>query len=557
MRITAPFWILLLAGSILAQQSPSNRSQAKPADIQPSSKPGTLEGVVTNSVNGEPVKKATVTLRNIGQQFGYQAVTDAAGAFHFERVDPGTYDVSATLDGFINQQPGYRSSYRQKPIALAEEQNVKDVAIKLMPLATVQGHVLDADGDPIANAMVRGLHYVYQRGKKQLQPWGYAQANDLGEFEMMNLQPGRYYFQASAQVPLFFPPRTRYRHPQEAYPVTYYPNGSDPSQASATEVSYGAHVTNIDFRLRKAPAFHIRGKIVDGETGQISRTMIVRLEPQGLFSAVMLPMARPEQDGSFDIGQVVSGSYYVTSQRTSGDATASARQPVTVVNQDLNGVMLSHVPNLEISGKLNVEGPAPDHFGAQIVIRPATLYGVSFQAAADPDGNFTLHNVIPASYLLDVMGRGSGIYIKSIRFGDHAIDDGQLDLTSRPAGTLAITFATNGGQVLGSVQTKNGEPAPNISVTIAPAQDFEGRRDLFKQAFADQTGNFRFQDLAPGDYKVFAWESADVNLVQNSEFRRAFESQAVSINIGPSSRETVQLKVISADDFEREKNKLP
>lgn len=42
-----------------------------------------------------------------------------------------------------------------------EEQQVKDIVVKLVPLGLVSGHVLDEDGDPIPRANVTLLRYYY------------------------------------------------------------------------------------------------------------------------------------------------------------------------------------------------------------------------------------------------------------------------------------------------------------------------------------------------------------------------------------------------------------
>jgi hypothetical protein len=84
-----------------------------------------------------------------------------------------------------------------------------------------------------------------------------------------------------------------------------------------------------------------------------------------------------------------------------------------------------------------------------------------------------------------------------------------------------------------------------------------GRRDLFKQAGTDPSGNFQIGDVAPGEYLIFAWEDVDMNVVQNAEFRKAMAGRGATVSIAPNGRESVQLQRISAEDFEKEKNKLP
>ena len=73
----------------------------------------------------------------------------------------------------------------------------------------------------------------------------------------------------------------------------------------------------------------------------------------------------------------------------------------------------------------------------------------------------------------------------------------------------------------------------------------------------DQSGHFHVQDVAPGNYKVFAWEEYDWMTAQSPEARKVFESKAASVTVGANGRESIQLKAISAEDVAAEKSRLP
>src|SRR5271170_4458022 len=93
-------------------------------------KPGSIEGVVTNSVTGEPVKKAVVRLdgraisANTVEPTNTTTISDVAGHFHFDNVAPGSYSVSADRDGFmVARTPTGDRGF----IQLGEEQHVQDI----------------------------------------------------------------------------------------------------------------------------------------------------------------------------------------------------------------------------------------------------------------------------------------------------------------------------------------------------------------------------------------------------------------------------------------------
>ena len=114
------------------------------------------------------------------------------------------------------------------------------------------------------------------------------------------------------------------------------------------------------------------------------------------------------------------------------------------------------------------------------------------------------------------------------------------------------------GQIQGTVQTENGEPAAQAIITVSPDDDRLGRA-FNMGVMSDQNGHFDYRDFAPGDYKMLAWEVGDLDpqMLQSAEFRKAFESRATSVTVSPGGSASVQLKLIPAADSEAEKNKLP
>ena len=62
-----------------------------------------------------------------------------------------------------------------------------------------------------------------------------------------------------------------------------------------------------------------------------------------------------------------------------------------------------------------------------------------------------------------------------------------------------------------------------------PDLPLRGRLDRYKTARADQNGNFRIIGVAPGRYKVFAWQNVEPFAWQNAEFLQAFEDGGVDL----------------------------
>jgi hypothetical protein len=186
-----------------------------------------------------------------------------------------------------------------------------------------------------------------------------------------------------------------------------------------------------------------------------------------------------------------------------------------------------------------------------------TIGGGGVNAVTGVDGTFSLAAAPPSSYDLQIFNLPPGKYVKSIRFGDREIKDGEIDLTEGAAAPLNIVLGADGGEVDGNVQTAGGQLAPATQVTLAPAEEYGGRSDLLKRTVTDASGNFQIKDLAPGEYKVFAWENDQEGSSQSAEFRKPFEGRSASVTVGPKDKASVQVTVITAGDVEKEMSKLP
>jgi hypothetical protein len=307
-------------------------------------------------------------------------------------------------------------------------------------------------------------------------------------------------------------------------------------------------VTGIDFRFHKAPSFHIRGKAVDS-SGQPIRHGMIAIRPSGSSS---FEHTQIQPDGTFDARGVVRGSYILMSQT---QQELSARQDVNVGDHDVDDIALIFRPPLEISGALRLEGKPAERKGSMQVALNAIDIGSSASTVVNADGSFSV-KVMPAIYQLSAFC-DAGAYVKSMRFGDQDVSGGRLDLTQQTGGALSILCGTDVGRIKGSVQKENGEPAAQAVITLSPEGAHEGRRDLYYQLNSDQSGTFEYQDIAPGDYKVFAWEGGDQEMLLSIEFRKAFESRAAAISISPAGNVSIQLKMIPMADIEAEKDKLP
>jgi len=95
--------------------------------------------------------------------------------------------------------------------------------VRMTPNGVITGHVVDEDREPVAFLQVQAMRYRYTQGRKQLVSYGNANTNDIGEYRIFGLPPGRYYISVAARRS-YAPDRRTAPHqgPEEEYVATYY-----------------------------------------------------------------------------------------------------------------------------------------------------------------------------------------------------------------------------------------------------------------------------------------------------------------------------------------------
>jgi protocatechuate 3,4-dioxygenase beta subunit len=542
--------IFLLAAGLFAQQNAT-----KPEDLCG------IEGQVTNLVTGTPVKKADLVLRRMdlvaktaAQQTNYSATSDAGGKFAMQGIEPGNYQLTATGNGFLRVTYGARGPGRSgTTLSLDAGQQLKDVNFKLTPHAVIAGRIVDEDGDPVVGAAVQAQTYRRIDGRKLLAPAGGASTNDLGEYRIFGLAPGQYYLTATYNQPRTQPAlrdSSTKPPPEEGYVPTYYPGSLDMAAAAALEVAPGAELRGMNIAIAKARTVRIRGH-VNNPGDRTRQPAAVILSPRDQPGAFGGP-GRSEVDaqGNFEIRGVRPGAYWLVAVTYHGDRAANARQAIDVGNTNVDDIVLTLIPGVELAGQIKAEGPEGTNLSnifitLQVHAQAGVDYGPQPNGRVQDGGRFTLTQVSQDRYDVFVNGLPDGYYVKSIRAGDIEVRDSGLDMTSGSPGPLTVTIAPGAGQIQGVVLNDKQEPAAAALVALIPddAQRRE-RRDSYHIAGTDQYGKFALKSIDPGEYKLYAWDDIESGAYSDPDFVKPFESQAVTMSIRENSRETAQLKLI-------------
>jgi protocatechuate 3,4-dioxygenase beta subunit len=535
---------------------------------QPSKDKSAITGRVINAATGAPLKKASVWLEAFSPTRGVTGaptvaapatITDAEGRFTLDGIDPGSYLLLAQRVGYLDQ--GYGAPAPQlvgPPLDLSAGESMHDLTFKLTPQSLLYGKVVDEDGDPVPSAQVQVLRVSYAGGRRHLVEAGVSASQDDGSFVAGNLTPGRYYLSAGfRKVDESGPPAGRPE--REKYVTTYFPSASDAAAATAVEVDPGAEVRGLAIRLRKSRVFHIRGRVVDAESGAPAGRVWLRLAPKGEVAATPAFGVESGADGRFEFGGIVPGSYGIeadnsitlTMLNTDGLAVSSdlplvGRADVAVTDGDVEDLSLRLGPGFTVAGR--VSGVAGGRL-ALIATDGAHVQPVA--AAIKPDGKFELRGLSRGTYAVEIGGLPEGAYVKSVNLAGRSVSDSEIDLTSGASGDLQIEVSPDAGEVAGTVRNAAGDPAPGATVQIWPANG-EGARTVK----SGPRGEFRFHSLPPAEYRVAAWQDLDDDLAQYAPFRAAFAGDAAKVKVEEKARERIDVKLIGRDAIAAEAAKL-
>lgn len=534
----------------LAQQNTATR----PEDLC------AVEGTVTNSVTGEPLRKATVILRRMPDGSAssnppvihapFSATTDAAGKYSIDSVAPGKYRMNTERIGFVGQQYGARPGESGQPgtvLTLSPGQKMKGADFPLIPQGVIVGRILDEDGDPLQNVSVNCLRQTYIRGRRQWVPVNGQMSNDLGEYRIHSLAPGRYLISAIYRPAAMERPGVSGNTPQESYAPTYYPGGSAPESAAPVEVTAGAQLRGMDFRLQKTRAVRVRGHIA-GLPKKLQRGTSIRLMPRADSMYNFSPRGTRvnDQTGEFTINAVTPGSYWLIAEAVDEGEALAGRIPLEVGSTNIDDATLTLSRPGELTGVVKVLDcdVKPTTLRGQLELQVSGMGYPNFETREDL--TFTVKNVWPGAYRVRLSGVPSSCYVKGVRFGDSDVTESGLDLSQGvAAGQLVVTVSGGAAQVEGSVENDKQQAVPSAWVVLVPEGSRKEQPDNYVVATTDQNGKYTAKGVVPGEYRVYAFEQVEPGAYQDREFMKPWESKGEKVTLQENGHETVQLKVIN------------
>lgn len=534
--------------------TPSATPQQQSAQIQRVR----VSGMVVNSVTGEPVPRALVTIYGMEPR---TALTDTEGNFSFEGVPDGYFN-------WVVQKPGYMPSNEGSGRGMVQtrympsnggpargvvqaQSNMDSLVVKLTPQAVISGRVLDAQEEPLERVPVRVTRARIVDGRKRWYQAGQAQTGIDGQFRIANLEPGVYYVSAGPA-----PDRTSILE-RKGYASTYYPGVTDPSGAALLRLSAGQQL-QADFSLSAVPLYRMRGSILGLPPGNNSLFLSPQLS-DATATHVDLPTRVDSQTGAFELLAVPPGRY--TLMALSADSTGRQLRARTsvVVTDNIDGVQLTlqsgiTIP-LDIRKEVTQTSQQSQGIGGGVIgrvsggvvggvvggFRPGSELGVNVhlralgddsqevyasQEGPEPQSKLSLRNVLPGKYAVQLDSYGSW-YVESARCGSANLLQEPLIVTAGgQIDPIEVVLRDDGGSLRGTVRSS----LPNTLGFVLALPDHGGGSLPLVGRF-DGQGNMMFPKLRPGDYSVLAFKDLESVEYMNPEAIKPYQSKAAHVSV--------------------------
>ena len=500
---------------------------------QPAGK-AVISGSVVEGESNNPIRKAivTLTLQGIPRRWA-TARTDSSGRFQFEGLPAGKYDLRATK---LNEGAAiYGANSVQELsdlITLADGQTRNGIILRFLRRGSISGHVYESDGEPVGGANVALLRRGRDLGSPNLLNYRVAQTDDRGEYRIGNLDPGQYYLRAMQVAGYQLGGLAADR--RTLLVDQYYGGARDSKDATPVYLRGAEDLASLDFRLISEAVIEIRGRVVGVPEGsepaqaQPPRAGTPAMLDSGARGAGVQVSIRPAEDGPprgstnsiargpeyrFQMTGFTAGRYRIEAIFRSGTTSYGASQ-ILDFHGNFPEILLTLAPATDIQGTLRVEGKPstvegqtgarPNNNGMRVqLFRPGTQQG-NISAQVRPDGRFTLEQVLPGDWQLAVAPLLPG-FLKSARLGDKDILLTTFEISGSGDSSLNIVVSMRTATLEGEVDA--GLPASKrAGILIAPVGPYHGLTRFYYNTAADDEGKFKLSGIAPGKYKLFAFE---------------------------------------------------
>jgi hypothetical protein len=435
-----------------------------------------IRGVVVEKQTGYLLSHAVVTLQSLSVQgqSDRSVRTSDSGQFEFGRLPLGAYLLTASRRGFLPAQYGQKRWNSAGTPIIIDRDAVTQLQFSLLRYGAITGIVRDSNEVGIPD---QGVAAYTATQPPQLMVR--TKSDDRGIYRLAGLTPGTYLVRTTGDVDddLSYIPTFSRRtfRVEEARPVTVYPDED---------------TNDGDIRPIAGPLFEISGTASPGP-GFVGTTVTLasdtgRIMVQGeTFRFEALPPGRYE--------------VYAEAHDSTGTRFVGGYTEIPFLNRELKFAMpMNAMPAVT----LRLEGAGPTVASTGFVRRidlagPGPVKPLKLGVA-------TTIPLLQGRWEF-LVGAPNGYYVSQFAGSRNNIrGDAWNEVQVRNSTGVTVMLSRGGGTVYGTVKTAG------MAVFAAPvslqAWDFSTRKPLgeLRQIRTDASGGYRFDNLAPGTYRILA-----------------------------------------------------
>jgi len=435
---------------------------------------GVLQGVALENQTSRPLARARLAIARLeGNRLVRIAETLSArsGQFAFPKLPEGHFVLTAIRPGFAET--------RSEPILIPHDAS-QFVEMRLKRLGAITGRTLDEN-----HVGLPGIPVVAYTAAPPSQIAATATSDDRGVFRLTGLRAGSYYVRTDG---------ARLEDTLQVLP-TYFPFASTLlREARAVEVALDADTTDLDIQPVPGRTASLTVSVQEcmgvaeitlaSDTGRRTATATCGVSP-AVFSAL------------------APGEYEILAEGASGRQPVAAFLPLYLDKDREYNLALRGTPEVfpQFTG---AAGLLPRDIA--IVVRRRDLAGpgpertLTAERLALPPGYWQLAVRPPASHYPLAVKPDSG----GPRGINREPSPDWFEFFLNFSTPIAISLSSSPAQLSGRVQLA-GKPAIAAPVYLLPtAQPTRRRMNGLRIAHAAVDGSYRFDGLAPGEYRVLA-----------------------------------------------------
>jgi hypothetical protein len=377
---------------------------------------------------------------------------------------------------------------------------------------------------------------IYQMGERIIRFQGSTRTNDLGEYRLDGLSPGRYIVMTLPGVPV---PDSQ----GKSFLRTYSPGVVDLRDAQPVGL-FGGASARVDFALTRKRLVLVAGHVAGGPGGMAGKVTLV-LANTSVRGHLMEKNSEIDDEGGFLIRDVAPGSYAAQIEYGNGDQVWTAAAPLTVGDRDVADLAISFFAPVRVTAAAVLLRPngsdAPALHWQLIPKWPITTTPVVENSTSNAAAVFA--SVPPGEYVADIQNIPLGYYLRRVLINRRESPDGLVRLLPGISNSeIVAELDTNGGVAQGVV-SESGQPVPEALVVLVPTGERRNNPVFYRSAITDEQGQYLLLNVAPGEYQIFATLTMEEGAQYNPDVVRLFSGSATTIHIDEGTQATVPLSV--------------